>query len=288
MSIVGPAAIVRAVMHRFAERTGRRYDLFDYVGHPEAERVIVIMGSGGECVHETVEHLVARGEKVGVVKVRLFRPLSVEHLLAALPATATSVAVLDRTKEPGASGDPLLQEITTALVDAVASGARATLPRLIGGRYGLASKEFTPAMVLAVFAELAAVAPRRRFTLGINDDVSHRSLPYDRALDLEPDDVTRALFFGLGADGTVSITTAANATPQTLGQIQLASFINPNGLNPQGQNLYLETASSGAPQNTPSTSTAPPTAAHCRPLAGRRRAMASGRPGMARCRSIQA
>ena len=209
-----PAAL-DGTMARFAELTGRRYRLFDYVGHPEAERVIVIMGSGGECVHETVEHLVARGEKVGVVKVRLFRPLSVEHLLAALPATATSVAVLDRTKEPGASGDPLLQEITTALVDAVASGARATLPRLIGGRYGLASKEFTPAMVLAVFAELAAAAPRRRFTLGINDDVSHRSLPYDRALDLEPDDVTRALFFGLGADGTVS---ANKATIKIIGE----------------------------------------------------------------------
>jgi pyruvate/2-oxoacid:ferredoxin oxidoreductase alpha subunit len=198
-----PAAL-DGTMARFAELTGRRYRLFDYVGHPEAERVIVIMGSGGECVHETVEHLVARGEKVGVVKVRLFRPLSVEHLLAALPATATSVAVLDRTKEPGASGDPLLQEITTALVDAVASGARATLPRLIGGRYGLASKEFTPAMVLAVFAELAAAAPRRRFTLGIVDDVSHRSLPYDPALDVEPDDVFRAMFYGLGSDGTVS------------------------------------------------------------------------------------
>ena len=209
-----PAAL-EATMAKFAELTGRRYRPFDYVGHPQAERVIVIMGSGGECVHETVGHLVAKGERVGVLKVRLFRPMSVERLAAALPATARAIAVLDRTKEPGASGDPLLQEITTALCEAVACGLRAAPPRIIGGRYGLASKEFTPAMAMAIFAELAEDEPRRRFTIGINDDVSHSSLRYDPSFDIEPDDVTRALFFGLGADGTVS---ANKATIKIIGE----------------------------------------------------------------------
>ncbi|MDO9174969.1 MAG: 2-oxoacid:acceptor oxidoreductase family protein, partial [Actinomycetota bacterium] len=198
------ADMVDAVMRRFAAHTGRTYRPFDYVGHPQAERVIVLMGSGAECAHETVEALVARGEKVGVVKVRLFRPFSIAHLLAVLPASVQSVAVLDRTKEPGATGDPLLLDITAALVDAVASGARPALPRIVGGRYGLASREFTPAMVKAVFDELAKPGAKRRFTVGINDDVTHLSLAVDTSFEIEPADVTRAVFYGLGADGTVS------------------------------------------------------------------------------------
>jgi pyruvate-ferredoxin/flavodoxin oxidoreductase len=207
--------IVDAAMARFAELTGRRYRLFDYVGHPEAERVIVMMGSGAECAHETVDHLVARGERVGVVKVRLYRPLSLEHLLAALPASARDIAVLDRTKEPGSIGEPLLLDVTQALVEAVATGERASLPRVIGGRYGLSSKEFTPAMVAAVFDELGRAAPRRRFTVGIRDDVSQSSLAWDPELDIEPDDVSRAVFFGLGSDGTVS---ANKATIKIIGE----------------------------------------------------------------------
>jgi pyruvate-ferredoxin/flavodoxin oxidoreductase len=207
--------IVDATMARFAELTGRRYHLFDYVGHPEAERVIIMMGSGAECAHETVEHLLARGERVGVLKVRLFRPFSIDHFLAALPASVRSIAVLDRTKEPGSTGEPLLLEITGALVEAIARGARASLPRLIGGRYGLSSKELTPAMVMAVFAELQAAAPRTRFTVGIRDDVSGSSLAWDHELDIEPDDVTRAVFYGLGSDGTVS---ANKATIKIIGE----------------------------------------------------------------------
>jgi pyruvate-ferredoxin/flavodoxin oxidoreductase len=196
--------VLEAAMGRFAELTGRRYRLFDYVGHPEAERVIVLMGSGAECAHETVEHLVPRGERVGVLKVRLFRPFSVERFVAALPRSTRVLSVLDRTKEPGASGEPLLQEITTALVDAVSRGLLERIPRVVGGRYGLASKEVTPAMLKAVFDDAARDEPRRRFTVGIKDDVSGSSLDYDPAFQTEDADVSRALFFGLGADGTVS------------------------------------------------------------------------------------
>ncbi|MBX3027293.1 pyruvate:ferredoxin (flavodoxin) oxidoreductase [bacterium] len=203
-----PAALER-MMHRFAARTGRAYRLFDYAGHPDAEAVIVMMGSGAECAHETVEHLQRRGERVGVVKVRLFRPFSAAHLLRALPASARVVTVLDRTKEPGSSGEPLLQEVTSALVEAAADGRRPALPRLLGGRYGLASKELTPAMLQAVFDNMRAAAPRPRFTIGIRDDVSGSSLPFDAGLDIEPDDVSRALFFGLGSDGTVSANKAS-------------------------------------------------------------------------------
>ena len=196
---------------RLAALTGRRYRLFDYVGHPEAERVIVLMGSGAECAHETVEHLAARGERVGAVKVRLFRPFSTAHLLRALPTAVRAVAVLDRTKEPGSAGEPLLQELTTALVQAVADGRWPALPRIVGGRYGLAGKEFTPAMVKAVLDALAGPRPPARFTVGIRDDVSGSSLPWDPAFDRELDapDVTRAVFYGLGADGTVSANKAS-------------------------------------------------------------------------------
>jgi pyruvate-ferredoxin/flavodoxin oxidoreductase len=196
---------VRAVMRRFGDLTGRRYDLFDYFGHPEAERVVVMMGSGSEAAHDTVDHLVAAGERVGVVKVRLYRPFDVEALVSALPPTTRSIAVLDRTKEPGATGDPLYLDVVTALAEAQASGASrfSRTPRVVAGRYGLSSKELTPAMLVSVYGELAAETPRAHFTIGIVDDVTHRSLSHDDALDIEKDDVVRAVFFGLGSDGTV-------------------------------------------------------------------------------------
>ena len=193
--------IVLETMQKFATLTGREYELFDYFGDPEAERVIILMGSGAETVVETINALPEKG--IGMINVRLFRPFSAEHLLAALPASVKSIAVLDRTKEPGASGEPLYQDVVTSLAEATASGALAKMPRIIGGRYGLSSKEFTPAMVKAVFDELIKEKPKNHFTIGINDDVTHTSLDYDMTFQIEGDDVTRALFFGLGADGTV-------------------------------------------------------------------------------------
>ncbi|EMP54997.1 pyruvate flavodoxin/ferredoxin oxidoreductase domain-containing protein [Marinobacter santoriniensis NKSG1] len=195
---------LESVMDRFADITGRRYRLFDYVGHPEAERVVILMGSGAECAHETVEWLVRQGEKVGVLKVRLFRPFASDRLLEALPESVQQLAVLDRTKEPGAQGEPLLLEVSGALMEAYSRGERQTLPRLVGGRYGLSSREFTPAMVCAIFDELKAAAPKTRFTVGVRDDVTHLSLEVDAELDIELPETRRALFFGLGADGTVS------------------------------------------------------------------------------------
>jgi len=199
------AGIVEKTMLRFAELTGREYRLFEYAGDPEAERVVVLIGSGAETVEETVDYLTAKGEKVGVLNVRLYRPFSVEHFVAALPKSVQSIAVLDRTKEPGATGEPLYLDVVTALEQAFTDNpdALATRPRVIGGRYGLSSKEFTPSMVVSVFDELLADKPRRGFTVGIVDDVSGLSLEYDEELDIEADDVVRAVFFGLGADGTV-------------------------------------------------------------------------------------
>ena len=191
--------VVATTMARFAELTGRAYHLFDYVGHPEAERVIVLMGSGAEAVHETVDWLNARGERVGVLKVRLYRPFSIPDFVAALPRSVRRIAVLDRTKEPGAVGDPLYLDVVAALQEARPQPT----PRVVAGRYGLSSKEFTPAMVKAVFDTLGAETPRHRFTVGIVDDVTHTSLPVDPDFDVEPADTVRALFFGLGADGTV-------------------------------------------------------------------------------------
>jgi pyruvate-ferredoxin/flavodoxin oxidoreductase len=189
--------VVENAMRKLAALTGRRYQLFEYAGHPEAERVIVIMGSGAETVHETVDYLAERGEKVGVLKIRLYRPFSIASFIAALPRTARVLAVLDRTKEPGALGDPLYLDVVAALVEAGVSA------RVVGGRYGLSSKEFTPAMVKAVFDEIAKERPRNHFTVGIVDDVSHTSLPWDPAFNIQPDDVASSLFYGLGADGTV-------------------------------------------------------------------------------------
>ncbi len=197
--------VVQKLMDRFAERAGRRYRLFEYVGHPGAELVIVIMGSGGETVHETVEWLVGRGEKVGVLKVRLYRPFSVAQFVAALPPTVRAIAVLDRTKEPGSVGEPLYLDVIAALREGRDRGVAPfeAEPLVIGGRFGLASKEFTPAMVRSVFEELAGGRPKNHFTIGIVDDVSHTSLPVDPEFEIEPDEVVRAVFFGLGSDGTV-------------------------------------------------------------------------------------
>ena len=195
---------VKAAMDRFAEVTGRRYRLADYVGHPEAERVIVMMGSGGETAHELVDWMVSRGEKVGLLKIRLFRPFPLAEFVEALPKSARAIAVLDRTKEPGALGEPLYLDVVAALRDSGQRGASGkTRVQIIGGRYGLSSKEFTPAMVGAVFEELGKKQPRRSFTVGIVDDVTHLSLPVDASFDIEPAGVVRAVFYGLGADGTV-------------------------------------------------------------------------------------
>ena len=190
--------------HSF-ERTGRQYSLFEYEGDPEAERVIVIMGSGAETVHETVDELTSRGEKVGVLKVRLYRPFSQPAFLAALPQTTRQIAVLDRTKEPGAPGDPLYLDVMTALGEARAgtNPPFAVEPRVIAGRYGLSSKEFTPAMVKSVFDELSKESPLRHFTVGIIDDVTHLSLAWDPSFGTKADDVSTSVFYGLGADGTV-------------------------------------------------------------------------------------
>jgi pyruvate-ferredoxin/flavodoxin oxidoreductase len=196
-------AIVQDAMDRFAELTGRQYHLFDYVGAPDADRVIVLMGSGAETAQETVDHLIAQGEKVGVLKVRLYRPFAVDHFIRAVPATAKSIAVLDRTKEPGSAGEPLYQDVITAFAEAVANGSFAAMPRVIGGRYGLSSKEFTPAMVKAAFDELKQARPKNHFTVGIVDDVMQTSLDHDHALNIESNDTVRALFYGLGSDGTV-------------------------------------------------------------------------------------
>ena len=195
--------IVQQAMDKFASLVGRQYHLFDYYGAPDADRVIVIMGSGAEVAQETIEYLNARGEKLGLIKVRLYRPFSIEHFVAALPKSVKSIAVLDRCKEPGSAGEPLYQDVVTALTESLLAGALTVLPKTIGGRYGLSSKEFTPAMVKAVFDELAKPQPKNHFTVGIIDDVSHTSLDVDPTFSTEPADVVRAMFYGLGSDGTV-------------------------------------------------------------------------------------
>jgi pyruvate-ferredoxin/flavodoxin oxidoreductase len=190
--------IVQQAMDKFARVTGRHYNLFDYFGHPEADRVTVLMGSGGETAIETVKYLVAQGERVGALCVRLYRPFAVEHFLKVLPKSVKSITVLDRTKEPGAMGEPLYLDIVNALVE----GGRQDI-KVIGGRYGLSSKEFTPAMVKAALDELCKPEPKNHFTVGINDDVSHTSLEVDSSFMIEPEETVRCVFFGLGADGTV-------------------------------------------------------------------------------------
>ncbi len=199
-----PQHVVDA-MEAFEKQVGRAYKLFDYVGDPEAEHVIVIMGSGAEAVHELVDHLTAQGEKVGLVKVRLYRPFSVKHLMEALPKTTKRIAVLDRTKEPGAIAEPLHMDIVHALSEARSLGISpfATDPLVVGGRYGLSSKEFNDGMIKAIYDNLAADKPRNHFTVGIVDDVTHLSLPVDDDYDIASGKVFRGVFFGLGADGTV-------------------------------------------------------------------------------------
>jgi pyruvate-ferredoxin/flavodoxin oxidoreductase len=215
---------VQAAMDNFAQVVGRSYHLFDYVGAQDADRVIVMMGSGAETAHETVDYLNGNEEKVGLLKVRLYRPFSVKHFLAALPATVKKIAVLDRTKESGSAGEPLYLDVVNAFYEGISQntewraskrssgtasaeeafeGTLATPPAVIGGRYGLSSKEFTPAMVKAVYDNLAKPVPKNHFTIGINDDVSHTSLEHDPEFSIEPEFVVRAMFYGLGADGTV-------------------------------------------------------------------------------------
>jgi pyruvate-ferredoxin/flavodoxin oxidoreductase len=195
--------IVQAAMDRFAELTGRAYKLFEYEGSPDAERVVVLMGSGAETARDTAAFLRDAGGRVGVLQVRLYRPFAAEHFLAALPESCRAVAVLEQAKESGAPGEPLYLDVVTTLAQAVAGGTRQAMPRVIGGRYGLGSKNFNPAQAKAVFDELMKAEPKHGFTVGIEDDVSHTSLAVDPDFSIERDDVMRALFFGLGADGTV-------------------------------------------------------------------------------------
>ena len=191
--------IVQKAMDEFGKLTGRNYKLYEYHGAADAERVIVLMGSGCEAVHETVDYLNDRGAKVGVLKVRLYRPLDVKRFVEALPSTVKAIAVLDRTKEPGSAGEPLYLDV----VNAIHEEWHSLHPKIIGGRYGLSSKEFNPAMIKGVFDNLALEKPKNHFTIGINDDLSHTSLDYDRNFSIEPDSVVRAMFYGLGSDGTV-------------------------------------------------------------------------------------
>ncbi|HLF81500.1 MAG TPA: pyruvate:ferredoxin (flavodoxin) oxidoreductase, partial [Anaerolineales bacterium] len=197
-------AIVQGAMDRFAKLVGRQYRLFDYVGAPDAERVTVMMGSGADTMHEVVDNLVAQGEKVGLVKVRLYRPFDGAAFVGALPASVRKLAVLDRTKEPGAQGEPLYLDVQNALVEASVAGAwKGPVPPVVGGRYGLGSKEFTPGMAKSVLDNLKQERPKNHFTVGIVDDVTHTSIPVDPDFDIDSEERVRAVFFGLGADGTV-------------------------------------------------------------------------------------
>ncbi len=193
-------SIIQETMDEFAKLTGRQYQLYEYYGAPDAERVVVLMGSGCEAVHETIDALMAQGQKVGVLKVRLYRPLDVQRFISAFPSTTKAIAVLDRTKEPGAVGEPLYTDVVSAVFEAWHAPL---FPVIVGGRYGLSSKEFTPAMIKGVFDHLTTQNPKNHFTIGIEDDVTFTSLPYDPNFSIESDGVVRALFYGLGADGTV-------------------------------------------------------------------------------------
>jgi len=197
--------IVEKVMDLFYKTTGRKYELFQYHGASDAKKVIMIMCSGAETVQETVEYLTKKGEKVGLIKVRLYRPFSIEHLIKSLPESTETICVLDRTKEPGSLGEPLYTDVVTGLQEARNKGLTnfSTIPRIIGGRYGLSSKEFTPAMVKGLFDEMDKEIPKNHFTIGINDDVTNTSISYDPSFSVEPEDRTRAVFYGLGSDGTV-------------------------------------------------------------------------------------
>lgn len=200
--------IVQDTMDKFAKLIGRSYHLFDYVGAPDADKVIVIMGSAADTVHETVEFLTSQGQKVGLVKVRLYRPFLIKQFVDCLPKTTRKIAVLDRTKEPGSLGEPLYLDIRTAVGEAMAAKQTAfdAYPVIVGGRYGLGSKEFTPAMVKAVFDNLDAKKPKSNFTVGIVDDVTHTSLDVDESFEISDEGLFSAMFYGLGSDGTVAQT----------------------------------------------------------------------------------
>jgi pyruvate-ferredoxin/flavodoxin oxidoreductase len=199
-------AIVQKYMDKFAKLTGRQYHLYDYEGAPDAEKVIILMGSGCDVVHETVEYLNKKGEKVGLLKVRLFRPLDVNALVGALPASVKKIAVLDRTKEPGSVGEPLYEDVRTAIGEAMQSGKSkfTSWPMVVGARYGLGSAEFTPAMAKAVYDELGSSTPKNHFVIGITDDITGNYISYDKTFSFEREDCFRGLFYGLGSDGTVS------------------------------------------------------------------------------------
>ncbi|HEX2980874.1 MAG TPA: pyruvate:ferredoxin (flavodoxin) oxidoreductase, partial [Anaerolineaceae bacterium] len=197
--------IVQKAMDQFAKITGRAYHIFDYAGAPDAERVIVIMGSGAETAEDTALFLNKKGEKVGVLTVHLYRPFSAEHFVKALPASVQKIAVLDRTKEPGSTGEPLYMDVVTAISETMTNGTApfTKMPRIVGGRYGLSSKEFTPGMVKGVFDELTNAQPKNHFTVGIVDDVSNTSIAYDSTFHTESPKTVRCVFYGLGSDGTV-------------------------------------------------------------------------------------
>ncbi|MDH5729788.1 MAG: pyruvate:ferredoxin (flavodoxin) oxidoreductase [Gammaproteobacteria bacterium] len=200
-------AMVQQCMDQFAQLSGRHYRLFEYIGDAQAERIIVLMGSGAETVHETVEYFMHQGEKVGVLKVRLFRPFDAEAMINALPSSVRKIAVLDRTKEPGADGEPLYKDVVTAIAQQHMCGDQrfATMPIIVGGRYGLSSKEFTPGMIKSIFDELNKAHPKNHFTIGIHDDVTFSSLPWDSLFRTDAHaDTFQAMFYGLGSDGTVS------------------------------------------------------------------------------------
>ncbi|HWQ26557.1 MAG TPA: pyruvate:ferredoxin (flavodoxin) oxidoreductase [Chlorobaculum sp.] len=196
-------AITQKAMDRFAEMTGRSYKLYEYYGAPDADRIIIMMGSGAETALETVEYLNRQGEKVGLVKVRLFRPFDIAAFISSLPASVKAISVLDRVKEPGSAGEPLYLDVVNAVAESLQNGSIASMPRVLGGRYGLSSKEFTPAMVKSIFDNMESASPVNHFTVGIDDDVTKLSLAYDHEFSIEPDSVFRALFYGLGSDGTV-------------------------------------------------------------------------------------
>lgn len=216
------SGIVQKQMDKFAQLTGRQYKLFEYVGAKDAENVLILMGSGCEVAHEALDALNAKGAKLGLLKVRLYRPFSVRDFVGALPSTTKKIAVLDRTKEPGATGEPLYQDVLCGIAEALANGCKHLthgMPVIVGGRYGLASKDFTPAMVKAVYDNLAQATPKNHFTVGIVDDVTHTSLPVDKNFSTEPDNVIRAMFYGLGSDGTVG---ANKNTIKIIGEEQYA------------------------------------------------------------------
>ena len=196
-------SITQKAMDQFAELTGRSYKLYQYYGAPDADRIVIMMGSGAETALETVEYLNNHGEKVGLVKVRLFRPFDISAFIASLPASVKCISVLDRVKEPGSAGEPLYLDVINAVAESYQGGKCVSMPKVVGGRYGLSSKEFTPAMVKAIFDNMNEAAPKNHFTVGIDDDVTQKSLAYDETFSIEPDSVFRALFYGLGSDGTV-------------------------------------------------------------------------------------